>query len=250
MSDYSILPIFFAFFSFFFSISRWLSSEKGDCGTSINLKVVPQHSGDKRHSNNQHQQLNTPTPTHLSSLSIDPTKTLRHTPALLPPILNFSTPQAISKNQPYNTPQHTAEAIRPHGVTFEHERDHGIAGGGCRDKSVDDYDGDNFESDSEVEEGGSEVESEGEGQSSFRGGERSDAEADRHDNTFSDTQEMDSSITNQYLRQLRYNSYVTHVAFNFSDRLKVIRWGPTLDGKAMQSPCVIAQVAKLGERKF
>ena len=212
MSDYSILPIFFAFFSFFFSVSRWLSSEKGDCGTSINLKVVPQHSGDKKHSNNQHQQLNTPTPTHLSSFSIDPTKTLRHTPALLPPTLNFSTPQVVSKYQPYKTPhrsattpQHTAEPMRAHGVTFEHEKDHGIAEGGGRDKGVDDYDGDNFESDSEVEEGGSEVESEGEGQSSFRGGERSDAEADRHDDMFSDTQEMDSSITNQYLRQLRYN---------------------------------------------
>ena len=100
--------------------------------------------------------------------------------------------------------------MHPRGVTFEHEKDHGITEGSGHDKGVNDYDGDDFESDSEVEEGGSEVESEEEGQSSFRGGERSDAEADRHDDTFSDTQEMDSSITNQYLRQLRYHS-ISHM---------------------------------------
>ena len=96
-------------------------------------------------------------------------------------------------------------------MKFEHEKVHGVTaaegggGDGDRDKGVDEYDGDNFESDSEIEEGGSETESEEgeEGQSSFRGGERSDTEADRHDDMFGDTQEMDSSITNQYLQQLR-----------------------------------------------
>ena len=209
MSDYSTLQCFF------FAVSRWLSSEKDDCGTSVNLKVIPQHSGVKKeHSSNRHQKPNsTATPTHVSSpsLSIDPTQTIRHSPAILPPTLNFSTPLARSKNPPQNTlhtspttPQRTTEPIRAHGVTFAHEKGHGVAEGGGRDKSADDYDGDDFESDSDVEEGGSEVDSEeGEGQGSFGGGERSDAEADRHDDTFSDTQEMDSSITNQYLRQLR-----------------------------------------------
>ena len=65
----------------------------------------------------------------------------------------------------------------------------------------DSYDGEEFESYSESEEG-SEVDIEG-GRDS-RGEERSDVEADRHDMLFSDTQEMDSSITNEYLRQLRY----------------------------------------------
>ena len=95
-------------------------------------------------------------------------------------------------------------------MKFEHEKVHWVTateggGSGGRDKGVDEYDGDNFESDSEIEEGGSETESEEgeEGQSSFRGEERTDAEADRHDDMFGDTQEMDSSITNQYLQQLR-----------------------------------------------
>ena len=218
MSDYSIFQFFPPFLSFLFCcFPRWLSSEKGDCGTSINLKVTPQHSGDKKHSStSQHRAshtnaTNTPTHPHHPSLSIDPTQTLRHTPALPLPTLNFSTPLALSKSQSAQThkstttPQHatTSEPIRTHGVTFEHQNGHGIAEGGGRDKGVDDYNGDDFESESEV---GSEVETEEEeGQSSFRGGERSDAEADRHDDdTFGNTQELDSSITNQYLRQLRY----------------------------------------------
>lgn len=206
MSDYSILQFFCFLLSL--SVSRWLSSKKGDCGTSVNLQVIPQQLGDKKHNNNQQQQNTTITPAHISSPSIDPTQTLRHA-GLPPPTLNFSTP--FSKNYSHNTPlrsaispQHT-EPVRAHDVEFEHGKDHIITEGGGYDKSIDDYDGGNFESDSEVEEGGgSEVESEGEGQSSFRGGERSDAEADHHNDTFSDTQELDSSITNQYLRQLRY----------------------------------------------
>lgn len=73
-------------------------------------------------------------------------------------------------------------------------------GNATNDRGIDSYDGEEFESDSGSEEG-SEVDVEG-GRDS-RGGERSDVEADRHDKLFSDTQEMDSSITNQYLRQLR-----------------------------------------------
>lgn len=73
-------------------------------------------------------------------------------------------------------------------------------GNTTNDRGIDGYDGEEFESDSGSEEG-SEVDIEG-GRDS-REGERSDVEADRHDKLFSDTQEMDSSITNQYLRQLR-----------------------------------------------
>ena len=73
-------------------------------------------------------------------------------------------------------------------------------GNAANDRGTDSYDGEEFESDYGSEEG-SEVDVEG-GRDS-RGGERSDVEADRHDKLFSDTQEMDSSITNQYLRQLR-----------------------------------------------
>ena len=105
-------------------------------------------------------------------------------------------------------------------MTFEHENGHRIAEGDGRDKGVDDYDGDDFESGSEVDEEGSEVESsEGEGQSSFRGGERSDTEADRHDDTFGDIQELDSSITNQYLRQLRYMA-AYQLLYMYIDRMK------------------------------
>lgn len=111
-------------------------------------------------------------------------------------------------------------------MTFERKNGHRIAEGGGRDKGVDDYDRDDFESESEV---GSEVETEEEeGQSSFRGGERSDAEADRHDDdTFGDTQELDSSITNQYLRQLRYNMTVCQSLYRtcYIDRMKCAMHG-------------------------
>ena len=66
------------------------------------------------------------------------------------------------------------------------------------------YEGEGFESEGEEFESGSK----GSGESSEVdldvGGERSDVEADRHDNVFGDSQELDSSITNEYLRQLRY----------------------------------------------
>ena len=135
--------------------------------------------------------------------SIDPTQTLRHAAPL--PSLNFS---KLSKNPSQNDPLLSAttpqqiEPLRAHNMEFECDKGHTSAEGG---RSIDNYDGDDFESDSD--DGESEIETEGEGQSSFRGGERSDVEADRHD-AFSDTQELDSSITNQYLRQLRY-TYTT-----------------------------------------
>ena len=62
--------------------------------------------------------------------------------------------------------------------------------------SQEDYDGDEFESDSGGEV--SEVDIEGEGESKEEG-----SDAVHHD-IFSNTQELDSSITNEYLRQLRY----------------------------------------------
>lgn len=62
--------------------------------------------------------------------------------------------------------------------------------------SQESYDGDEFESDSGGEV--SEVDIEGEGESKEEG-----SDAVHHD-IFSNTQELDSSITNEYLRQLRY----------------------------------------------
>ena len=66
------------------------------------------------------------------------------------------------------------------------------------ERGIDNYDGDDFESVSGSEESEIDLEEEIEGIE-----ERSDVEADRHDGLFGDTRELDSSITNEYLRHLR-----------------------------------------------
>ena len=174
---------------------RWLSAKKGECGTSINLKVVPQQLNKKTAHNHPTRFITTPSSVQHNNQASQHTSPSLHYPKLSGiPSQNANHLNnkgvATLKQKDSNTPV-SSEV----GHTNATERD------ADNERGIDDYDGDEFESDS-----GSEVDVEGEGDSrgGGGGGERSDVEADRHDVLFSDSQEMDSSITNEYLRQLRY----------------------------------------------
>lgn len=182
------------------SPSRWLSADKGECGTSVNLKVTPQQPSKERNHGRTTQFVTTP--------SSQVTPSSQH----VTPLLHYSKQSDKIPSHENNLSLTKRTTILEHGEpnqpeNLEDNHTNVAEGNGNNERGNDSYNGEEFESYSESEEG-SEVDVEG-GRDS-RGGERSDVEADRHDTLFSDTQEMDSSITNQYLRQLRYvMSYLT-----------------------------------------
>ena len=176
------------------SFSRWLSADQGECGTTVNLKVTPQQQSSKKTNHDHATQLVTNPSTQLTPVSRRTTHLLHYS--------KLSNKFASQKNDLSLT---KSVAILGHGElnppeNLEDNHANVAEGSANNDRGIDSYDGEEFESDSGSEKGsGVDVE----GGRDSRGGERSDVEADRHDQLFSDTQEMDSSITNQYLRQLR-----------------------------------------------
>lgn len=158
---------------------RWLSADKGDTGTSLNVKVVPQSSSKpiNRHSSRS--------PSTVKNLS-----TPQRTSA---PVINTHLRDDSERRKRIPTKNvtiaETTEMASPGHVRSERQH--------TQESDDESYEGEGFESVSEdEEEEGSQTELE------QLAGERSDVEADRHD-IFDDTQELDSSITNEYLQQLR-----------------------------------------------
>ena len=155
--------------------------------------MVPQHSS-KKTSDNRISQPVTP-------LVVQPGSTL--TPPHTLPRLSYSQVSGNSnrKSSPTKTVTIISDPVQARTSLKDKDRlgKHPTTeeDGDNNERGVDNYyDEDEFESVSGSEE--SEVDIDGEKE------ERSDIEADRHVGLFSDTQELDSSITNEYLRHLRY----------------------------------------------
>ena len=155
----------------------------------MNLKAIPQHSSLNQAA--RHDPIITQSP---SQTIRTPIITPHHTPVL--PSSTLKSPTVENSRQKSNAAKNVtiSELVQtPSSSTdIQSHENHPVV-----DLESEGYDGDGFESESEGSGESSEVDLD-------VGGERSDVEADRHDTVFGESQELDSSITNEYLRQLRY----------------------------------------------